>query len=71
MIRIEGLGYFGPDLVTFFGTDPQGTRTQLVQHVTQLNVMLRALPKMAEADAPRSIGFRLARDLENIDDATE
>jgi len=71
VIRIEGLGYFDPDLVTFFGTDPQGARTQLVQHVTQLNVMLRALPKMAEAEAPRRIGFRLARDLEDFDNATE
>lgn len=71
IIRIEGLGYFDPDLVTFFGTDPQGSRTQLIQHVTQLNVMLRALPKTVETAAPRRIGFRLAKDLEGQENATE
>lgn len=64
VIRIEGIGFFDPDIVTFYGSDPAGTKTQLIQHVTQLNVMLRALPKMVAADAPRRIGFRLAEDLE-------
>lgn len=64
VIRIEGIGYFDPDIVTFYGSDPAGTKTQLIQHVTQLNVMLRALPK-AQADAePKRIGFRLVADLE-------
>lgn len=65
VIRIEGIGYFDPDLVTFYGSDPQGTKTQLIQHVTQLNVMLRALPKQVASDAPKRIGFRLARDLDD------
>ncbi len=63
VIRIEGIGYFDPDIVTFYGSDEFGTRTQLVQHVSQLNVLLRALPKVS-GDAPRRIGFRLAADLE-------
>ena len=64
VLRIEGMGYFDPDIVTFYGTDAAGAKTQLVQHVTQLNVMLRAIPK--EVDAPESnrIGFRLAEQLE-------
>jgi hypothetical protein len=64
VLRIEGMGYFDPDIVTFYGSDPTGAKTQLVQHVTQLNVMLRALPKAPEHDAPQRIGFRLAEDLE-------
>jgi hypothetical protein len=65
VIRIEGIGFFDPDIVTFYGSDAEGTKTQLIQHVTQLNVMLRALPKPATAPAPRRIGFRLAADIEN------
>lgn len=65
VLRIEGMGYFDPDVVTFYGRDPTGAKTQLVQHVTQLNVMLRALPKAVQAEAPKRIGFRLARDLED------
>ncbi len=65
VIRIEGIGYFDPDIVTFYGSDPEGTKTQLIQHVSQLNVLLRALPKQVANDAPRRIGFRLAADLED------
>ncbi|UZD90194.1 DUF6173 family protein [Cognatishimia activa] len=64
VLRIEGMGYFDPDMVTFHGTDMSGAKTQLVQHVSQLNVMLRALPTKVEAKEPNRIGFRLARDLE-------
>ncbi|TMM55512.1 DUF6173 family protein [Sulfitobacter sabulilitoris] len=64
VLRIEGMGYFDPDIVTFYGTDGSGGRTQLVQHVSQLNVMLRALPKPVERETPSRIGFRLAQDLD-------
>ncbi|MEL7343533.1 MAG: DUF6173 family protein [Pseudomonadota bacterium] len=61
VIKIEGMGYFDPDIVTFYGTDASGARTQLVQHVSQLNVLLRSVPKPQEADAPRRIGFKLSQ----------
>ena len=64
VIRIEGMGFFDPDIVTFYGSDAAGARTQLVQHVSQLSVMLRALPRQVDRDAPRRIGFRLAQDLD-------
>lgn len=65
VLRIEGIGYFDPDIVTFYGTDQTGARMQLIQHVTQLTVALRAMPKPGEAKEPRRIGFRLAQDLDN------
>ena len=58
------MGFFDPDIVTFYGSDAHGVKTQLIQHVTQLNVMLRALPKMIEHAEPNRIGFRLVEDLE-------
>jgi len=65
VMRIQGIGFFAPDILTFYGADMNGAKTQLVQHVGQLNVMLRAEPKVnAEAEANR-IGFRLAAALEN------
>ncbi len=70
VLRIQGMGYFDPDIVTFYGTDPQGARTQLIQHVSQLNVLLRALPRPAERPEPQRIGFRLAADLEAVEDAS-
>ncbi|SEW39042.1 hypothetical protein SAMN04488515_2546 [Cognatiyoonia koreensis] len=70
VIKIEGLGYYDPDLITFYGSDGTGAKTQLIQHVSQLNVMLRAAPKQVDQAEPNRIGFRLAKELEREDDAT-
>ena len=64
ILRIEGMGFFDPDIITFYGTDGAGARTQMIQHVSQLTVMLRALPKPIAAEPANRIGFRLAADLE-------
>lgn len=59
VLRIEGIGYFDPDIVTFYGRDESGAKTQLIQHVSQLSVTLRAVPKEADSEPPRRIGFQL------------
>jgi hypothetical protein len=64
IMRIQGIGFFAPDILTFYGADMTGAKTQLVQHVSQLNVMLRAAPKEKDDQAPTRIGFRLAAALE-------
>ncbi len=66
VMRIQGIGFFAPDILTFYGTDMTGARTQLVQHVSQLNVMLRAAPRENEESAANRIGFRLASALEEM-----
>lgn len=64
ILRIEGVGFFDPDILTFYGSDEDGTKMQLIQHVTQLNVVLRAISKATPAAEPaRRIGFRLAQSL--------
>ncbi len=65
VMRIQGIGFFAPDILTFYGSDMTGAKTQLVQHVTQLNVMLRAAPKESEEKEANRIGFRLAAALES------
>ncbi len=60
VMRIEGMGFFAPDIITYYGADAEGVKSQLIQHVSQLSVTLRALPKQ-EPDRPaQRIGFRLA-----------
>lgn len=71
VLRIEGIGFYAPDIVTFYGTDRQGAKTQLIQHVSQLNVMLRALPRENDTKAPTRIGFRLASTLKTSQQATQ
>ena len=63
-LRIQGMGFFAPDLITFYGVDPNGSKTQLVQHVSQLSVMLVAAKKEDESQEPNRIGFKLATKLD-------
>ncbi len=60
VLRIEGIGYFDPDIITFYGANEAGAKTQLIQHVSQLSVTLAAMAKPTAEEAPRRIGFRLA-----------
>ncbi len=70
VIRIEGLGYYDPDIVTYYGTNETGARTQLIQHVSQLNVSLVATPKHIDQPEPKRIGFQLAKGLDTDEDVT-
>lgn len=61
--HIVDMGYWNPDIVTFDGLDEAGHRMKLIQNVSQLNVLLVAMPKREENEEPRRIGFVLeARD---------
>ncbi|WP_373355471.1 hypothetical protein [Pseudoroseicyclus sp. CXY001] len=64
VIRIEGMGYFDPDILSFYGRDPSGAKTQIVQHVSRISVLLRAVRRDTAAPSPERIGFRLVADIE-------
>ncbi|MEM8823504.1 MAG: DUF6173 family protein [Pseudomonadota bacterium] len=68
VLHIQGIGFHAPDLITFTGTDAQGIRAQLIQHVSQLNVLLRAVPRPETQPARDRIGFALARALEEAEE---
>ncbi|MRR55654.1 MAG: hypothetical protein EG822_14300 [Deltaproteobacteria bacterium] len=53
--RPEKIGFTVPNLVTFSGVTDFGERVQLVQHVSQLSYMLRAVKKVQ--DQPTRIAF--------------
>ncbi len=57
VLRIESVGFHDPDILSFFGRDEDGFKTQLIQHVSQLSVVLRAVPKDEPEAPPRRIGF--------------
>lgn len=62
-LRIQGMGYFPPDMITFYGVSDTGSRMQMIQHVHQLNVLLVSQPKIDSEQAPNRIGFQLAAKL--------
>lgn len=55
--HIENIGYYGPDIIHFDGRNEAMEKVQLIQHVSQLSVLLVAVKK--QQDKPRRIGFIL------------
>jgi len=53
--RLEKIGFTLPSIITFIGVTDVGERIQLVQHVSQLSYMLRAVEKLN--DQPTRIAF--------------
>jgi hypothetical protein len=55
--HIEDLSYSLPHMIIYHGKNEHGRPLRLVQHHSQLSVLLTALPK--KRDEPRRIGFIL------------
>jgi hypothetical protein len=60
-IHIADIGYWNPDMIIFYGEDADGRKIELLQHHSQVSVLLCAMPK--EKDKPRRIGFILEQRL--------
>lgn len=57
VFHIIEIGYHGRDMVIFYGEDNDGKKMTLLQHVSQLNVLLIALPSVDISKPARRIGF--------------
>jgi hypothetical protein len=55
VFHAEYISFCPPSVITFSGVTTEGERVQLIQHVTQLSFILKAVPKTNEK--PRRIGF--------------
>ena len=64
VFRIEDLGFWAPDMILFYGKNGFGKPVRLMQHYSQLNLMLSAEPRESEEEPPRRIGFALHERLE-------
>lgn len=54
---IHNLGYYNPKLICFYGTLPDGSSVQLVQHVNQISFLLTTLPRKNPEQPKQPIGF--------------
>ena len=57
-VYLNTLVYHEPHLIIFDSEFKDGTRMRIVQHVTQLNYALIAMPKQEPEKPKRQIGFR-------------
>ena len=63
LIAIESVGYHNPYFIVFHGKDVKdGKQVQLVQHVTQINVLFKAVPKPKDRKEANRIGFKTDSD---------
>lgn len=55
-IHIRAIGYKNPNLIEFYGLNPDDHKVTLIQHISQLNFLLIAVKPIEEK--PFRIGFR-------------
>lgn len=63
-IHISGVGFWGPDMIVFHGESPDKQKFQLMQHYTQVSVLLVGVPKEKPEVEARRIGFELLKSVE-------
>jgi hypothetical protein len=59
-MHVERVEKRGPEIIAFHGVNEHGMPMLLLQHYTQTNLLLSALPKLG--DTARRIGFQLEGD---------
>jgi Family of unknown function (DUF6173) len=59
VLHISNVASWGPDMIMFMGEYSDGRRFELIQHYSQMSVLLVAVPKMSEE--PKRIGFELLK----------
>lgn len=57
IIHVDSIGYIGYNIIRFGGLDNSGKPLELLQHVSQLNFLLRVEPKPNSEVPKRRIGF--------------
>ena len=54
---LQAMGYWNPSLISFSGVLQDGSPVELIQHVTQISVLLMKLPRTDPSKPKRHVGF--------------
>jgi len=57
VFRLNDISYWNPSLISFSGTTDDGSPVELIQHVSQISVLLMVLPRKDSSKPKRPIGF--------------
>ncbi|MFR7417833.1 DUF6173 family protein [uncultured Megasphaera sp.] len=69
---IQDIGYWDPNMIVFYGELSDGSAVELVQHLSQLNLLLVAVPRQDDIQKPRRvIGFTQKAEPDIIHDAQD
>lgn len=64
-LHINNVASWAPDMIVFMGQYQDGRKFELLQHYSQVSVLLVAVPKMSAAP-PRRIGFELLKNVKEL-----
>lgn len=64
-LHLANVASWGPDMILFLGEFPDGRKWELIQHYSQVSLLLVAVRKMK--DEPRRIGFELLKTVKTQD----
>lgn len=62
VFHLKDMGYYNPSLITFIGHTDDGNPVTLVQHVTQISILLTRLPLKDPTQPKRKVGFHALMD---------
>lgn len=69
---IQDIGYWDPNMIVFYGELSDGSAVELIQHLSQLNLLLVAVPRQDDIQKPRRvIGFTQKAEPDIIHDAED
>lgn len=57
VFRLHNIGYWNPSLISFSGATEDGSPVELIQHVSQISVLLMKLPRKDPSKPKQPIGF--------------
>ena len=63
-LHISNVASWGPDMILFMGQFPDGRKFELIQHYSQVSVLLVAMTKLT--NEPRRIGFELMKNVPEL-----
>jgi hypothetical protein len=64
-LHITNVASWGPDMILFMGEWSDGRKFELIQHYSQVSVLLTAVKK--QSDEPRRIGFDMLKNVREQD----
>jgi len=59
IFHLEDIGYDDPSLITFYGHTEQGDPVELIQHVSQISILLMQMKRADPTQPKKPIGFAL------------
>ena len=65
--HVEDIGYWNPSLISFRGHTQKGEPVELIQHVSQISILLLKLKREEPLEPKRPIGFASWEEYEKLE----